>query len=272
MRCNGFGLNAFLKTTVVAIGGVPPINWCLWSLGTLPVVTTIVVLLCAIHAVVVCTGGTVAAREAWGLALGDPLSWLTHAFLHGDGFHLSYNCIVFWTSGGLIELQLGRARLVAIVVLTIPAAAVMSVIAVPEYWETNANPIGFSAVSLGTFVVGVYLTTRVLVACLTAPLSNVGAFNNVPIQRWMILGNVVAALAMLVWLHHALVVEWNAMDSAPRVAHSFGILSGLTVAGQIAVQSSVPLDRPSSKPVVVFAILIMVVVGIEVGFRWSSLG
>ena len=145
-----------VKAMVTAVLNTPPIKWAAWLTRMIPMTTGIVLLLCAIQAITGLEEDIAKARATWGLNPENPLSWFTHAFVHNDGGHLALNIMVFWTSGGLVELYLGRSKLAVIMFIGI-AAAVMSVIAVPEYWVTNSNPIGFSAVAQATFVLGVYL-------------------------------------------------------------------------------------------------------------------
>ena len=116
--------------------------------------TGIVLLLCTIAGMTGFEEGIADARATWGLNPDNPISWFTHTFLHNDGRHLALNIMVFWTSGGLVELYLGRSKL-AVIMFTGIAAAAMSIIAVPEYWVTNSNPIGFSAVAQAIVVLGV---------------------------------------------------------------------------------------------------------------------
>ena len=155
-RINLETLRLYLKEPVTVVLDIPPIKWPMWLLRSIPMTTGIVLLLCSIHGFAGLEGDIEGIRATWGHDPGKPFSWLTHAFLHTDNWHLPLNVVVFWTSGGLVELYLGRTKLDIITIFTAVAAAVMSGIAVPEYWHTNSNPIGFSAVAQATFALGVY--------------------------------------------------------------------------------------------------------------------
>ena len=162
-------LKVHIKAMVTAVLDTPPIKWAAWLTRTIPMTTGIVLLLCAIAGMIGFEEGIADARATWGLNPENPISWFTHAFLHNDGRHLALNIMVFWTSGGLVELYLGRSKL-AVIMFTGIAAAAMSIIAVPEYWVTNSNPIGISAVAQAIFVLGVYLAWRVITVWLAKTL------------------------------------------------------------------------------------------------------
>ena len=255
-----------LRELTTSVLGFPPLNWAWWSLRTLPITTGIVVVLCVIHGIVAYVGDPVAARAAFGQRPGDPVSWFTHALLHDSIWHLAFNGAVFWISGGLVELCLGRNKLAVLVVLVAPAAAVMAAIAAPGYWETNANPIGFSAVSNATFVLGVYLGTKVVGFWLARWVPDTMLRGRLQALPWSVIGTVVALAVTLAWLHHGIGGEWGDPDAAPRVAHSFGMLSGLTAVGIVAVNGRSLGDRSLSRFSVGLAITVMVIVAIQVAF------
>lgn len=246
------------------LSSIPPFNWFWWALRTIPLSTGVVVVLCVIHGAVALVWSPAAARGALGLTPGFPLSWFTHAFLHADVAHLALNCAVFWASGGLVELCLGRGKLAVLVLVIVPAAAVMSAMAVPEYWKTHDNPIGFSAVSEATFVLGVYLGAKVFGFLLAGRVPDQMRCGSLQVLPWSLIGTVAALAVTLAWLHHGLGVEWTSMDAAPRVAHSFGMLSGLTAAGTIAVTGADSDVRSLSRSSVVLAGLVIIVVAVEV--------
>ncbi len=231
-----------------------------WLLRTMPITLGTVILLCTIHGFAALEGNIESIRATWGLNPGTPVSWLTHSFLHADRGHLIENAfLVFLPSGALVELYLGKTKLVAIILATAVAAAVMSAIAVPEYWETESNPIGFSAVAQATFMIGVYIGGRVTTTYLGTILSYVPMFRETRDWPWNTFGAIVGIAAAGMWLTSAIAVEWNNPDVAPRVAHSFGMLIGASIAMLIAPNVDRNEEPHLSRPLIGLAITVTII-------------
>lgn len=207
-----------------------------WLLRILPVTTMIVVLICVIH-------GTISnideLRATWGQDPEKPFSWLTHAFLHDGNQHLRDNLFLFIPSSGLIELYIGRIKLTAIILFTAIAAAVMAGIAVPEYWDTNSNPVGLSAVAYATFVFGAYIGPRIIAIQTARVLTTTPMLKKLQDWPWTTMGTVAGIISAAVWLTPTIGNEWANQDAAPRVAHSFGMITG----GGLAILMAIATDR-----------------------------
>ena len=251
-------LKGHLKLATAAALDNPTIKCFLWLPRTIPMTTGIVILLCSIQGFANPETNIEDIRATWGNDPEKPFSWLTHAFLHTDKGHLALNLMAFWTSGGLVELYLGKVNLAIIILFTAIAAGVISGIAVPEYWDTKSNPIGFSAVAQATFVIGVYMGGRVTTICLGRALTSVPMLRKLRGWPWATFGTPIGIAAAGIWLTWAIAGEWNNPDAAPRVAHSFGMLTGAVIAMLIAT-----VDREGKirlgKPLIGFAITVTII-------------
>ena len=214
-----------------------------------------VILLCVIHGL---RGGIDDVRAIWGLDPGKPFSWLTHAFLHYDNYHLMAVTGLFFPSGALIEVYMGKPKLFAVILYTAIAAAVMSGIAVPEYWDTKSNPVGFSAVTNATFGIGVYLGARIITIQAMIALTAKPVLKKVQAWPWPTIGTVAGMIAVGVWLTLAIGKEWTEQDAAPRVAHSFGMITG----GTTAILMALTTDRREEQQIEKSTTWIATVMGI----------
>ena len=214
-------------------------NWAvklgIWVITKTPVTTGTVILLWIIYSF---TGGGEAAEgliQEWGLAPSKPHTYLTHAFLHFNLWHILTNTTGFWIFGAIMERSLGGAKLAVFTLLTAAAAAVMTVMAVPEYWDTNSSPAGFSAVTNAVFVIGAYIGSRQIAVGLgKAVAARVGLIrtrtSRWPWQTVCSAIGVACAGAAVAWVMHD---EWGSSDAAPRVAHMFGTLAGALVIAMV---------------------------------------
>ena len=102
---------------------------------------------------------------------------------------------MFLPSGALVELYLGKTRLLVIILFTAVAAAGMAGIAVPQYWDTKGNPVGFSAVAHATFVLGVYMGGRITTIWATRTLMAIPSLKLTRDWQWAALGTIVGLTA-----------------------------------------------------------------------------
>ena len=240
----------------IVVNILKPVIKCVCCLPrTIPFTTGIVLLLCVIHMNVDNIGNL---RTTWGHDPGKPFSWLTHAFLHDGNEHLKDNILRFLPSSGLIELYIGRIRLAAIILVTAVAAAVTASIAVPEYWDTKSNPVGFSAVAYATLGLGVYMGGRIIAIKTAEVLTGTPILKSIQDWPWGTIGTVVGMIAVGSWLTLAIGDEWANQDAAPRVAHSFGMITG----GTMAILMAITIDRRGNHRFrilpVVFAIAVII--------------
>ena len=229
-------MNTEDMSTAINTPNDPTKDAVLWVLRTFPITLVIAALLLVAHAV----GGDIEAlRATWGHDPRKAYSLFTHPFIHTDDTHLIKNLLFFLPSSLLIELYIGSAKLAAIILFTTVAAAGTSGIAVREYWDTNSNPVGFSAVVNATLVLGAYMVARIIaiqtIRVLTAtPILKI--FQDWP---WATIGTAAGVMAAGIWLYLAIGNEWTNQDLAPRIAHSFGMITG----GTIAVLIAITIDR-----------------------------
>ena len=239
----------------------PVSKWICWLLRNVPVTTVLVILLCVIHAV---GGDTGDLRTKWGQEPEKPLSWITHAFIHTNFGHIAGNLFVFIPSSALIELYMGTARLTVIVLYTAVTAGVITGIAVPEYWETRCNPVGISAAAYATLALGTYIGTRIVTIQgprIPAIKTKLEGLQNL---HWPTIGTVAGMTAAGIWLALALVYEWNSEDSAARVAHSFGMISGVTMATLLAITAGGRKKPRLGTSATVLAIVVIIVAIVSV--------
>ena len=83
----------------------------LWLPRTIPMTIGIVVLLCTIHGLAGLEGNIESLRAKWGHDPRKPLSWFTHAFLHTDNGHLTFNTFPSVDSGLGLALALQPTRI-----------------------------------------------------------------------------------------------------------------------------------------------------------------
>ena len=223
--------------------------------------TGVVILLCVIHAV---GGDTEDLRSKWGQEPERPLSWITHAFIHTDIVHIGGNLFYFVPSSALIELYIGRVQLAVIILYTAVTAAVMSGIAVPEYWETRCNPVGFSAVAYATLALRTYIGIRIVTIQATRIPAIKTRLKGLPYQPWPTIGTVAGMTAAAIWLTLSLRYEWNSEDAAPQVAHSFGMMTGATMAALLAISTGRREEQGIGKSVTILAAVVIFVAIISV--------
>ena len=220
----------------------------------------LVVLMCTIHGFANPEDNIEALRAIWGHDPAKPLSWLTHAFLHSDIPHLRDNIFyMFLPSGALVELYLGKTRLLVIILFTAVAAAGMAGIAVPQYWDTKGNPVGFSAVAHATFVLGVYMGGRITTIWAARTLMAIPSLKQTRDWKWAALGTIVGLTAAGLWLDWSIGIEWANQDAAPRVAHTFGMLTGAVVAILLATSDGTGKIRQPGNPLTWFAVALTLI-------------
>ena len=233
-----------------------PLEAIVWLPRTVPLTAAVLALLCIIQGLTE-LGDMTTIRATWGFDPAYPHSWLTYAFVHNDRAHLIHNTLlILLPAGGMIELHLGRTRLALLILFAAIAAAVMLAVAVPEYWETGGNPVGFSAVSHAIFVIGVYIGARITFIQLATTLSSRPGFAAIRGGPWPALATLLGLTAAGTWVTVAMSYEWPNQDAAERVAHSFGILAGALAAVLIATTSDKVRARHAGRPLIGFTIAV----------------
>ncbi len=88
------------------------------------------------------------------LALKQPWSFVTYAFLHGSFLHLLFNMIALFMFGPPVESRLGGARFIRLYLISLLGGALLSFALLPL--EQNAVVIGASAAIFGVMLAFVF--------------------------------------------------------------------------------------------------------------------
>ena len=90
-------------------------------------------------------------RQAWRDSCGfmpeKLATYITHAFLHRDLLHVGNNLLSFFIFGAPVEMRYGRVWYVCSIMLTAICGASLTAVALPDYWPSDENPVGFSIVA-----------------------------------------------------------------------------------------------------------------------------
>jgi membrane associated rhomboid family serine protease len=184
------------------------------------------------------------------LAQSEPWRFLTSAFAHGGLTHIAFNMYALWVMGSYLEPMLGRARFVAIYLLSALGGSVMYLllstpptpadIATGDYgmWWTGA--VGASGAVFGLFGAFLVLQRRL-------GRSSAGMYVIIGINA--VIGFVIPGIA------------WQ--------AHLGGLLTGAAVAAGIAYsgRNRGPLDPPPNQRVHWFSMggILLVLVVLTIG-------
>ncbi len=88
------------------------------------------------------------------LALKQPWSFVTYAFLHGSFLHLLFNMIALFMFGPPVESRLGGARFIRLYLISLLGGALLSFALLPL--DSNAVVIGASAAIFGVMLAFVF--------------------------------------------------------------------------------------------------------------------
>ena len=113
-------------------------------------------MLWAIHLFIRWSGDPAAVREAFGIDFANPMTYITHAFIHDGMSHIRDNTIALLFLGSVAEAQVGRRWYCGIVVLGILAGPVGALL-FHQVAEAHIDErlVGFSAATSALFIVAV---------------------------------------------------------------------------------------------------------------------
>ncbi len=124
--------------------------------GDRPVVTITMIAICVVAFLLRFTGLPIYEWFAYSPEAGrtEPWRMLTAAFLHAPGsfgiIHLAMNMIALWFTGPFLEQALGRARFIALYLLSALGGSVAVLLLTPaQYW--NVGVVGASGAVFGLF-------------------------------------------------------------------------------------------------------------------------
>ena len=184
-------------------------------------------LLVAIH----CCSVALGTRETWTqefrLTPGEPITYLSHAFLHQNGVHLLDNICILLPLGMLTEKKWGWEWSAGIMLFSAICTAWVLTLSFESHWPSDDDVVGASAVAFCVSITGCY----VVFDWLRKRLEGQKVFSS----RWdqallatRALGRIAVLLvivALVIWLTHLgpeTVTEGNVTD----VGHATGALIG----------------------------------------------
>jgi membrane associated rhomboid family serine protease len=184
------------------------------------------------------------------VARSEPWRFLTSAFAHGGLTHIAFNMYALWVMGSYLEPMLGRARFVAIYLLSALGGSVM-------YLLLSTPP---SAAEIATGDYGMWWTGAV--GASGAVFGLFGAF--LVLQRR--LGRSAAGMYVIIGIN---AVIGFVIPGIAWQAHLGGLLTGAAVAGAIAYsgRNRGPLAAPANTAVHWFSMggILVVLVVLTIG-------
>ncbi|GCD90194.1 rhomboid family intramembrane serine protease [Nocardioides sp. LS1] len=177
-----------------------------------------------LHSEAVCTAS--AARE-WIPGVSDGAYWqlLTSAFTHVEIWHIGFNMLALWVLGPQLELAIGRARFVALYLLSGLAGSVL------VYW---AAPVGGSTLGASGAIFGLMGALLVLAFKVRAQMQ--------PVLTWIGINFLITVVGrgFISWQGHlggflgGLLIA-AALVYAPRQRRTTWQVAGLTAVGVVLV-------------------------------------
>lgn len=120
--------------------------------GARPVVTITLIAICAVLYLLQLAGFDTYGRFAYSPAAGEIEPWrmLTAAFLHASLLHIAFNMMALWFTGPFLEQALGRARFLALYLVSALGGSVAVLMLTPlEQWTRGV--VGASGAVFGLF-------------------------------------------------------------------------------------------------------------------------
>jgi len=120
--------------------------------GARPVVTITMIALCVLVYLLELAGQPVFQMFAYSPAAGrvEPWRMLTAAFLHAGIVHLGFNMVALWFTGPFLEQALGRARFLALYLVSALGGSVAVLLLTPvQNW--TGGVVGASGAVFGLF-------------------------------------------------------------------------------------------------------------------------
>ena len=100
-------------------------------------------------------------RESFGIEIGKYYTYVTHAFVHADLFHIFLNSLGLLAFGAVVEQQVKRYWFVAALVGGVLVGAIVGVVfPVPTHMDSLGPVVGFSAVVYALVIMGIGVLIR----------------------------------------------------------------------------------------------------------------
>ena len=117
---------------------------------------TLFVMVCSIHLLTRWFNDPEAVREMYGIDFGNAITYISHAFIHADMFHITGNTVGLLIFGSVAEAQIGRRWYGPILLLSILAGSVGALL---FHEVAGARPgdrvVGLSAAVSAFTIVGI---------------------------------------------------------------------------------------------------------------------
>lgn len=167
-------------------------------------------------------------RHAWNEAYGyrpeKRVTYITHAFLHSDNWHLTVNMGMLFVFGWPSEKQWGipwTAALIGFSALCSGWAA--GQLAGTDKWPTDINPVGFNHAANTLLVTGTYGAVMALSNCLSRKFPDLLNKEGMK-QTIRVFGRFLAI--WVCWWSVSGQATWNPENQTGQVAHAVGALIG----------------------------------------------
>ena len=100
-------------------------------------------------------------RESLGIEIGKYYTYVTHAFVHADLFHIFLNSLGLLAFGAVVEQQVKRYWFLAALVGGVLVGAIAGVVfPVPTHMDSLGPVVGFSAVVYALVIMGIGVLIR----------------------------------------------------------------------------------------------------------------
>ena len=167
-------------------------------------------------------------RKTWNDSLGyipeRPIKYITHAFLHNDGWHLTSNMALLLFFGWPSEKRWGIPLTAAFIGFSVICSGwAAGQLAGTGKWPTEINPVGFSHAAQTLFVTGTYAAVIGLSNCLIRKFPSIALKGLVqPASRAL---GLLLATGVCCWSISGQ-AGWNPDNQTGQVAHAVGALIG----------------------------------------------
>ena len=213
-----------------------------WKAGRVPWLTIgLIISMCIIEYLATESGNRQVWNQRFGQIPGEPLTYITHAFLHGDNHHLGWNMALLLFFGWPTEKRWGIPWTLALLGFSVICSAwATGRLAGTENWPADMNPVGFSHAAQTLLVTGTYSTIIALSNSLIrkfAPITH-----RAKIQQMSLVLALLLSIAVCCWSVSGQ-ANWNPGNETGQVAHAVGAIIG----GILVLLMATPfLDRKST--------------------------
>ena len=164
------------------------------------------------------------ARELLGVQHGREYSLLTHGIVHADWCHLVGNVLALEVFGPFVEKWLGKLLYVLAMPVVAITGAHLTLEMVPEYWDTNDNPVGMSIVTAALGATGLYLGTRNVILITSHQIVRLARNARREAASWAAVAGTAVIVTVVLW------AESHTTVGPTKIGHTTGAVMGLMFA------------------------------------------